>query len=145
MRADAAQIRFTHSAAPFAFNISRPHTGDVLFTTVGHPLIFELQFLRIKTALPRDANIYGLGEHSEPFWLDVVNMTRTLWVRDAYGIPQGTKLYSSHSVYFEHRPTGSTHAVFLLSSSGMDVKIRGHGNGASLEYNVIGGIFDFYS
>ncbi len=26
----------------------------------------------------------------------------------------------------------------------MDVEIRGDGNGASLEYNVIGGIFDFY-
>ena len=73
-----------------------------------------------------------------------MNTTRTLWARDAYGIPQGTNLYSSHPVYFEHRPAGSTHAVFLLSSSGMDVKIRGDGNGASLEYNVIGGVFDFY-
>lgn len=143
-RPDAAQIRFTYSAAPFAFNISRAHTGDVLFTTVGHPLIFEPQFLRIKTTLPRDANIYGLGEHSDPFRLDVVNTTRTLWARDAYGIPQGTNLYSSHPVYFEHRPAGSTHAVFLLSSSGMDVKICEDGNGASLEYNVIGGVFDFY-
>src|SRR5712691_13124063 len=111
--ADTAQIHFTYSTAPFVFNISHAHMGDVLLTTVGHPLIFEPQFLRIMTALPRDANIYGLGEHSEPFWLNVVNMTRTLWVRDAYGIPEGTKLYSSHSVYFEHRPTGSTHAVFL--------------------------------
>jgi alpha-glucosidase len=117
----------------------------VLFTTEGHPLIFEPQYLRIKTALPRAANVYGLGEHSEPFRLDVVNTTRTMWGRDAYGIPQGTNLYSSHPVYFEHRPNGGgTHAVFLLSSSGMDVKIRGDDAGASLEYNVIGGVFDFY-
>jgi alpha-glucosidase len=62
----------------------------VLFTTTGHSLIFEPQFLCIKTALPRSTNIYGLGEHSEPFRLDVVNTTRTLWARDAYAIPQGT-------------------------------------------------------
>ena len=116
----------------------------MLFTTSGHALIFESQFLRIKTALPRAANIYGLGEHSEPFRLDVVNTTRTLWARDAYAIPQGTNLYGTHPVYFEHRPASGTHAVFLLSSSGMDVKIREDSVGASLEYNVIGGIFDFY-
>jgi alpha-glucosidase len=116
----------------------------VLFTTSGHALIFESQFLRIKTALPRAANIYGLGDHSEPFQLDVVNTARTLWARDAYAIPQGTNLYGTHPVYFEHRPASGTHAIFLLSSSGMDVKIREDSVGASLEYNVIGGVFDFY-
>src|SRR5712691_5841750 len=84
--ADAAQIRFTYSTAPFAFNISHAHMGDVLLTTVGHPLIFEPQFLRIMTTLPRDVNIYGLGEHSEPFRLDMVNTMRTLWACDTYGI-----------------------------------------------------------
>jgi alpha-glucosidase len=144
-RPDEAQIRFTYSAAPFSFNISRSRTNDVLFTTAGHALIFEPQYLRIKTALPAAANIYGLGEHSEPFRLDVANTTRTMWARDAFGIPQGTNLYSSHPVYFEHRPDGGgTHAVFLLSSSGMDVKLRAEDTGASLEYNVIGGVLDFY-
>ncbi len=148
-RPDAAQIKFTYDAAPFAFNISRAHTGDVLFSAGGRvPLIFEPQFLRLKTPLPRDANVYGLGEHSEPFRLDVVNTTRTLWARDAYGIPRGSNLYGSHPVYFEHRPGPGrgTHAVFLLSSSGMDVKLRADSDGAdaSLEYNVIGGVFDFY-
>jgi alpha-glucosidase len=105
----------------------------------------EPQYLRIKTALPRGANVYGLGEHSEPFRLDVGNTTRTMWARDAFGIPRGTNLYSSHPVYVEHRPDGrGTHAVFLLSSSGMDVKLRADDVGASLEYNVIGGVFDFY-
>jgi alpha-glucosidase len=129
---------------PFAFNITRANTGEVLFTTESHPLIFESQYLRIKTALPASANIYGLGEHTEPFRLNVVNTTRTMWARDAYGIPQGTNLYSSHPVYFEHRPNGGTHAVFLLSSSGMDIKLRGDDTSASLEYNVIGGVLDFY-
>jgi alpha-glucosidase len=131
--------------APFSFNISRASTGEVLFTTAPYPLIFEPQYLRLKTTLPPMPNIYGLGEHSEPFRLDATNTTRTLWSRDAYGIPRGTNLYGNHPVYFEHRPYGGTHAVFLLSSSGMDVKVRGDGESAtSLEYNVIGGVFDFY-
>ena len=141
---DAAQIQFTYTSAPFSFNISRSRTGEVLFTTVRHPLIFEPQYLRLKTELPPAANIYGLGEHSDPFRLDATNTTRTLWSRDAYGIPPGTNLYGNHPVYFEHRPSGATHGVFLLSSSGMDVKIRGDGDGTTLEYNVIGGVFDFY-
>jgi alpha-glucosidase len=146
MRPDEAQIKFTYRAAPFSFNISRSRTDDVLFTTVGHSLIFEPQYLRIKTALPRGANVYGLGEHSEPFRLDVVNTTRTMWARDAFGIPRGTNLYSSHPIYVEHRPDGGgTHAVFLLSSSGMDIKLRANDDAdSSLEYNVIGGVFDFY-
>ncbi|KAG8686180.1 hypothetical protein FRC09_014300, partial [Ceratobasidium sp. 395] len=52
---------------------------------------------------------------------------------------KGSTLYGSHPVYFEHRSTG-THAVFLLNSNGMDVKLRP----GSIEYNVIGGILDFY-
>ena len=145
MHPDAAQIKFTYTLAPFSFNISRASTGEVLFTIARYPLIFEPQYLRLKTTLPPNANIYGLGEHSEPFRLDATNTTRTLWSRDAYGIPRGTNLYGNHPVYFEHRPHGGTHGVFLLSSSGMDVKIRGDRESAtSLEYNVIGGVLDFY-
>jgi alpha-glucosidase len=141
-----AQIQFAHTDAPFSFNISRARTGEVLFaTSARHPLVFEPQYLRLKTELPPAANLYGLGEHTEPFRLGAENTTRTLWARDAYGVPQGTNLYGVHPVYFEHRPHGGTHAVFFRSSAGMDVKIRGEGAGAtSLEYNVIGGIFDFY-
>ena len=144
MSMKATQIDFTYITAPFSFNISRARTGEVLFTTVSHPLIFEPQYLRVKTTLPTAANIYGLGENSEPFRLDPANTTRTLWARDAFGIPRGTNLYGSHPVYFEHRTSG-THAVLLLSSSGMDVKLRNNESAATtLEYNVIGGVLDFY-
>ncbi|KAF8814168.1 hypothetical protein BYT27DRAFT_7130231 [Phlegmacium glaucopus] len=72
------------------------------------------------------------------------NTTLTLWSRDAYGIPVGTNLYGNHPVYFEHRTSG-THGVLLLSSNGMDIKLNNSGpGGPSLEYNVIGGVLDFY-
>ncbi|KAJ3994049.1 galactose mutarotase-like domain-containing protein, partial [Lentinula boryana] len=142
----SAAIQFNYTTSPFSFMIYRTSTNETLFTTASHPLIFEPQYLCVKTALPRNANIYGLGDHSDSFRLPTFNTTRTLWSRDAYGIPTGTNLYSNHPIYFDHRTTG-THGVFLLNSNGMDIKINDtestDGN-ATLEYNVLGGVLDFY-
>ncbi|EKM56094.1 glycoside hydrolase family 31 protein [Phanerochaete carnosa HHB-10118-sp] len=137
-----AEIRFNYTASPFAFSIYRAATHEVLFSTASHPIIFEPQYLRVKTNLPDNANIYGLGEHTDSFRLPTFNTTRTFWSRDAYGVPTGSNLYGNHPIYFEHRTTG-THGVFLLNSNGMDVKINDTA-GTSLEYNVIGGVLDFY-
>ena len=70
-------------------------------------------------------------------------MTLTLWSRDAYGVPAGNNLYGNHPIYFEHRTTG-THGVFLLNSNGMDIKLNDTNGTTTLEYNVIGGVLDFY-
>ncbi|QRV77504.1 glycoside hydrolase family 31 protein [Ceratobasidium sp. AG-Ba] len=136
--ASSADIEFKYVANPFSFSVIRKKTGEVLFDTKGSTLVFEEQYLRLKTAVPNNANIYGLGEHANTFRLDPFNTTRTLWNRD-FGVIPGNNLYGAHPVYFEHRTTG-THAVLLLNSNGMDVKLRP----GSLEYNVIGGILDFY-
>jgi alpha-glucosidase len=114
------------------------------FRPTNSPIIFEPQYLRIKTSIPANANIYGLGEHSNTFRIPTDNTTLTLWSRDAFGLPTGTNLYGAHPVYFEHRPTG-THGVFFRNSNGMDVKITKNGpGGPALEYNVIGGVIDLY-
>ncbi|GBE82887.1 Probable alpha/beta-glucosidase [Sparassis crispa] len=141
---EAAAIAFNYTVSPFHFSVYRTSTQEVLFSTASHPIIYEPQYLRVKTALPADANIYGLGEHTEDFRLPTVDLTRTLWSRDAYGVPNGTNLYGNHPVYFEHRLTG-THGVFLVNSNGMDIKINTTEDaGTTLEYDVIGGILDFY-
>lgn len=137
-----AEIRFNYTTSPFAFSIYRASTKEVLFSTASHPIIFEPQYLRVKTNLPDDANIYGLGEHTDSFRLPTFNFTRTFWSRDAFGVPENTNLYGNHPVYFEHRTTG-THGVFLVNSNGMDIKINNTA-GTALEYNTIGGILDFY-
>ncbi|KAK7014854.1 glycoside hydrolase family 31 protein [Favolaschia claudopus] len=134
-----AAIKFSYTTSPFSFAIQRTSNNEVLFSTASHPIIFEPQYLRVKTNLAANANIYGLGEHTNDFRLNPDNTTLTLWSRDAYGVPTGSNLYGNHPVYFEHRSTG-THAVLLLNSNGMDIKLT---KGA-LEYNVIGGILDFY-
>ncbi|KAG5336840.1 hypothetical protein C0989_011815 [Termitomyces sp. Mn162] len=139
---EKAAIQFNYTDSPFSFSIYRTASHEVLFSTASHPLIFEPQYLRVKTNLPSNANIYGLGEHTNPFRLPTENTTLTLWSRDANGIPVGTNLYGNHPVYFEHRTTG-THGVFLLNSNGMDIKLT-NTKGTSLEYNVIGGVLDFY-
>ncbi len=136
-------ISFSYTADPFSFSIFRSSTKEVLFS-VNSSIIFEDQYIRIKSNIPANANIYGLGEHSNTFRIPTDNTTLTLWSRDAYGLPIGTNLYGAHPVYFEHRTTG-THGVFFRNSNGMDIKITkdgGSDGGAALEYNVIGGIID---
>lgn len=129
---------------PFSFTVSRLDSGDVLFDTSSDELIFESQYVRLKTALPKDANIYGLGEHSDPFRLPTDDYHRTLWNAESPFIPRASNLYGSHPMYLEHRESGS-HGVFLLNSNGMDINITTTDSGeSSLEYNTVGGVLDYY-
>ena len=133
-------LRFEMDRDPFSFAVVRKSTGERLFDTRGRPLVFENQYLRLATRMGPDPNVYGLGEHSETFRLPTRGLVRTMWNRDAYGIPQGENLYSSHPVYFEHRENG-THGVFLLNSNGMDVMMDADADGGTtLSYHIIGGL-----
>ncbi|KAH6712990.1 glycoside hydrolase family 31 protein [Leptodontidium sp. MPI-SDFR-AT-0119] len=139
-----ASIQFKYTASPFSFSITRAKTGEVLFDTSAASLVFETQYLRLRTSLPANPNLYGLGEHSDPFRLNTTNYIRTLWSQDSYAIPAGANLYGNHPVYFEHRTTG-THGVFFANSNGMDIKINStDGKDQYLEYNTLGGVLDFY-
>jgi alpha-glucosidase len=141
----SAAIQYAHTLDPFSFTITRKSSGEVLFDTSAASLVFESQYLRLRTALPDNPNIYGFGEHSDAFRLNTTNYTRTLWSRDAYGIPTGQNLYGNHPIYLDHRGEDGTHGVFLLNSNGMDLKINNSASdGEYLEYNTIGGIIDLY-
>lgn len=140
-----SQIRFEFEADPFSFAVVRDGAKEPLFDTSGSPLVFQSQYLNLRTSLPDDPNIYGIGESTDAFKLNSTDYTRTLWNRDAYGTPPGTNLYGSHPLYLDHRLEGGDHGVFLLNSNGMDVKIDKTDAGESyLEYNTLGGVFDFY-
>ncbi|KAL2809334.1 putative alpha-glucosidase [Aspergillus granulosus] len=136
-------LRFDYIEEPFSFTVSR---GDeVLFDTSASNLIFQSQYLNLRTWLPDEPNLYGLGEHADSLRLETTNYTRTLWNRDAYMIPTHSNLYGSHPVYYDHRGSDGTHGVFLLNSNGMDIKINKTQDGKQyLEYNTLGGCFDFY-
>ena len=132
--ANASTLVFSYTSDPFTFAVSRKSNGETIFNTSGSPLIFESQYLGLRTQLPTDPNIYGL----------TTDYTRTLWSRDAYEIPPNTNLYGNHPVYFENRGDNNTHGVFLLNSNGMDIKISSDLSGQYLEYNTIGGVLDLY-
>ncbi|OTB04024.1 glycoside hydrolase family 31 protein [Hypoxylon sp. CI-4A] len=143
---DEAQsaLKFDYTESPFSFNVSRSDTGEVLFDTSAASLVFESQYLRLRTKLPENPSLYGLGEHSDPFMLNTTDYIRTFWSQDAYSVPEGANLYGNHPVYYEHRETG-THGVFFVNSNGMDIMINNTAeSGQYLEYNTLGGVLDFY-
>lgn len=136
-------LRFSYSNSPFSFQISRAVSGEVLFDSSSATLVFESQYLRLRTHLPQSPYIYGLGEHTDPFRLKTWDYVRTLWNQDQ-GVPYDSNLYGSHPFYLEQRQNGS-HGVFLLNSNGMDVVINTTADGQQyLEYNTLGGVFDFW-
>lgn len=139
-----SDLEVTIKENPFSFKVTRRSNGEVLFDTSGHPLIFESQYLGLRTSLPDSPNLYGLGESTDSFRLQTNDYIRTLWSRDAYLTPEGTNLYGNHPIYFDHREDKGTHGVFLLNSNGMDIKINKDADGQYLEYDTLGGVFDFY-
>jgi len=139
----SSQLAFNWKNNPFSFSVSRKSNNETLFDTSAASLVFESQYLRLRTSLPDRPHLYGLGEHTDPWQLNTTNYTRSLWNRDAYGTAPGSNLYGAHPVYIDHRGEKGTHGVFLASSSGMDIKID-NSNGTYLEYNTLGGILDFY-
>ncbi|KAI0968937.1 glycosyl hydrolases family 31-domain-containing protein [Xylaria arbuscula] len=143
--ASDAAIQFKLTEKPFSFSISRTGSDEVLFNTNGTNLIFESQFVNLRTSLPTDPNLYGLGEHSDSFRLSTDNYTRTFWNAESPFIPRNSNLYGSHPNYLEHRGESGSHGVTLLSSNGMDIKINKTDSGDQyLEYNILGGVLDFY-
>lgn len=146
MSSSSSLLAFNLTANPFSFAVQRKDSGEVIFDTSGTPLILESQYVRLRTSLPDNPNIYGFGEDTDPFRRKTTDYVRTLWSRDAYLIPPGTNLYGNHPVYFEHREsTNETHGVFMLNSNGMDLKINNSQSpGQYLEYNMIGGVVDLY-
>ncbi|KAH7400255.1 putative alpha/beta-glucosidase agdC [Cadophora sp. MPI-SDFR-AT-0126] len=143
--AEESALEFSHETSPFSFKVTRKSNGEVLFETSAASFIFEDQYLRLRTSLPEDPNLYGLGEHTDSLRLNTTDYTRTLWSRDSYGVPSGQNLYGNHPIYFDHRGDKGTHGVFMLSSAGMDIKINHtEEDGQYLEYNMMSGIIDLY-
>ncbi|KAJ8126578.1 hypothetical protein O1611_g7060 [Lasiodiplodia mahajangana] len=137
-------LKFDYVKKPFSFKVSRSDSNEVLFDTSAASLVFESQYLRLRTKLPKNPSLYGLGEHSDPFKLNTTDYIRTLWSQDSYSVPTGANLYGNHPVYYELRDSGA-HGVFFLNSNGMDIKIDNTPKeGQYLEYNTLGGVLDFY-
>jgi alpha-glucosidase len=97
--AENAALRFNYVASPFSFSVTRVDSNEILFDTSAAAIVFQSQYVRLRTRLPESPHLYGLGEHTDPFQLNTTNYTRTLWSRDAYGTPPGTNLYGNRELY----------------------------------------------
>ncbi|KAF2277138.1 uncharacterized protein EI97DRAFT_466667 [Westerdykella ornata] len=139
-----AALQFNFTANPFSLTVTRKSNNEVLFDTRDFQLIYESQYIRLRTKLPQDPNLYGLGEHSDSFRLATNGYTRSLWNSESPGIPENSNIYGTHPVYFDHRGAKGTHGVFLLNANGMNINIDQDSKGQYLEYNTIGGVLDFY-
>ncbi|KAJ4371297.1 hypothetical protein N0V83_004514 [Neocucurbitaria cava] len=143
--ASKAALKFDINEKPFSFSVTRQENDEVLFDTSEVPLIFEKQYVRLRTALPHHPNIYGLGEHSDSFRFQTKDYERVMLNSESPNIPVNSNLYGTHPVYFDHRGDKGTHGVFLLNSSPMNIDIKQDDDGDQwLEYNTIGGIIDLY-
>ncbi|KAI0271258.1 glycosyl hydrolases family 31-domain-containing protein [Gloeopeniophorella convolvens] len=172
-----ADLQFNYEASPFAFWITRRSDSDSvpLFDTRitslppapipaylspdrrtafdGFPLVFEDSYLQLTSALPFDANIYGLGEvvASSGFRRDVRNGTiQALWARDE-ATPTDENIYGVHPVYLEHRLDSLSnrflsHGVFLSSAAGSDIILATPPDSKTslIQYRTIGGTLDLY-
>ncbi|KAJ3552717.1 hypothetical protein NM688_g4009 [Phlebia brevispora] len=180
-RADDSDLIFNYKNSPFAFWITRrsepdakplfdtrlsslPHTpiqpiipSDSSTALDGFPLVFEDQYLQLTSALPLDANVYGLGEvvASSGFRRDIgtrggTGTIQTMWARDIMD-PEDENLYGAHAVYLEHRYNEKTqrstsHGVFLFSAAASDVMLLTPPSSdvSLIQYRAIGGTLDFY-
>ena len=81
--------------------------------------------LQLTSALPLDANVYGLGEAvaSAGFRRDIgtnggIGTIQTMWARDDAD-PVDENMYGAHPIYMEHRfnpitNTSEAHGAFLM-------------------------------
>ncbi|TIA82432.1 hypothetical protein E3P98_01425 [Wallemia ichthyophaga] len=164
---DSSDLQFDYTEAPFAFWITRRSNGQVLFDTrlseipsysepfdandtsasvsvmPNHNLIFEPQYIQLSSALPQQANIYGLGEAVTPHYRRNSSYTRqTNWSNDE-GTPRNTNIYGSHPFYIENRVKDGksfNHGVLLLSSNGLETWLRD----GVFQQRIIGGVLDYY-
>ncbi|KAJ9050822.1 hypothetical protein DSO57_1010616 [Entomophthora muscae] len=130
-------LKFSYSESPFAFTVSRKDNGDVLFDTRDHQFVFEEQYLELTSSLPKDANIYGIGEVIGRFRRDPENTVQAMWARDA-GSPDYQNIYGDQPLYIELRE-GKAHGVHILNSFGMDVLLKDQ----TVSYKTLGGVLDF--
>lgn len=115
-----------------------------------HNLIFENQYVQLSSALPQDANLYGLGERysggniGDAGWrLNPDNMLQPFFTLDA-GDPVESNMYGYHPVYMEVRNSTErddridAHVVAFQNTAGLDVLMRR----GVIQYRGIGGTLD---
>ncbi|KAK3620594.1 hypothetical protein LTR56_023307 [Elasticomyces elasticus] len=141
--AETSDLNLTWTNDPtFQFKISRTSTGEELFSTYGHVIVYEDQFLELVTNMVEDYNVYGLAENIHD-WRLGNNHTQTFWATDSGNTIDGN-VYSMIPWYQETRyhEGGNTtaHGVYGRNALGQEWLLREN----NITYRTLGGSLDFY-
>lgn len=144
---NSSELEFVWTNNPsFQFRVTRVSSGEVIFDTYGHKIVFEDQFLELVTNMVPDYNIYGLAASIHGFRLGN-NWTQTFW--NAYNLENDQEIdvngHDTHPVYVETRygednSSSTSHGVYARNAHGQDWLLRSD----RLVYRTIGGSFDLY-
>ncbi|KAF2168529.1 glycoside hydrolase family 31 protein [Zasmidium cellare ATCC 36951] len=138
-----SRLKFEWTNDPtFQFRVLRAETGEELFSTYGHVIVYEDQFLELATDMVDGYNVYGLAENIHDFHLGN-NHTQTFYAVDAGntvdGNVYGTFPFYQETRYHEGKETTS-HGVYARNAHGQEWLLR-DGN---ITYRTLGGSFDLY-
>ncbi|KAK0253659.1 hypothetical protein LTS09_011237 [Friedmanniomyces endolithicus] len=144
----SSDLTFTWTNSPsFQFKVVRASSGEIIFDTYGHKIVFEDQFLELVTNMVPQYNIYGLAENLRGFRIPN-NFSQTFW--NAYNLENDQELdvnrHSVHPVYLETRygngsnNSSMSHGVYARNAHGQEWLMRDE----SITYRTIGGSFDLY-
>ncbi|TKA83915.1 hypothetical protein B0A55_00179 [Friedmanniomyces simplex] len=141
--AEGSDLSLTWTNDPsFQFKITRSSSGEELFSTYGHVIVFEDQFLELVTNMVADYNVYGLAENIHD-WRLGNNFTQTFWATDSGNTVDGN-VYGTFPWYQETRynSAGNTtsHGVYARNALGQEWLLREN----NITYRTLGGSFDLY-
>lgn len=106
---EESDLEFSYKVSPFTFRVTRRSNNEVLFDTSAAPMIFEGDYVRLRTHLPPNPNLYGLGEDKNNLRIRTMNCKR--------------RLHGNHPIYFDHRGENGTHGVMVQSSPDVEVEV----------------------
>ncbi|KAF2677493.1 glycoside hydrolase family 31 protein [Lentithecium fluviatile CBS 122367] len=141
--AESSDLKFEWSNDPtFQFRVLRASNNEELFSTYGHVIVYEDQFLELVTNMVEDYNVYGLAENIHNFRLGN-NHTQTFYAVDA-GNSIDRNVYGVIPFYQEtryHDGTNTTsHGVYARNAHGQEWLLRE----STIAYRTLGGSFDLY-
>lgn len=125
--------------------MKRAKTGEALFDTYGHKIVFEDQFLELVTNMVPEYNIYGLPEAIRGSFRLPNQYMQTFWnqYNEMNDQPIDANMHSTHPVYLETRynnGSSKSHVVYGRNLHGQEWLLRPD----RIIYRTIGGSFDFY-
>ncbi|KAF2714515.1 glycoside hydrolase family 31 protein [Pleomassaria siparia CBS 279.74] len=141
--ANTSDLKLDWSNDPtFQFKVSRINTGEEIFSTYGHKIVYEDQYLELLTNMVDDYNVYGLAENIHDFRLGN-NYNQTYYAVDA-GNSIDYNVYGVIPFYQETRyhSGGNTtaHGVYARNAHGQEWLLRN----STIAYRTLGGSFDLY-